>query len=187
MERKGSTKWKSLHTVQKEKCGENKGWDLSKKCPKYGEVPDGARKNRLLGLKRVTCPRKIAGIWIQNGRMGKKIDGRTGKNERVPSKNRPKTDLKRGKAGKTEILEWKRWGGEGAKKWALLPILQCYEVAKWEQMNFSRIFFRWSLAGNAEMLYLCTRNREATLLQERVTLWKRRGSESAAVIFESLT
>ena len=27
------------------------------------------------------------------------------------------------------------------KKWALLPILQCYEVAKWAQMKFSRIFF----------------------------------------------
>ena len=102
--------------------------------------------------------------------MGKKIDGRTAKNERYPSKNRPKTDLKRGKAGKTEILERKRWGGGAAKKWALLPILQCYEVTKWAQMNFSRIFFRRSLAGNAEMLYLCTRNREATLLQERVTL-----------------
>ena len=61
-------------------------------------------------------------------------------------------------------------GGGAAKKWALLPILQCYEVAKWAQMKFSRIFFRRSLAGNAEMLYLCTRNREATLLQERVTL-----------------
>jgi len=48
----------------------------------------------------------------------------------VPSKNRPKTDPKRGKAGKTEILERKRWGGLAAKKRALLPILQCYEVAK---------------------------------------------------------
>ena len=49
-----------------------------KKCPKYGEVQDEARKNRLSGLKRVTCPRKIAGNWIQNGRRGKKIDGRMG-------------------------------------------------------------------------------------------------------------
>ena len=81
-----------------------------------------------------------------------------------------KLSLKGGKAGKMEILERKRWGGGEAKKWALLPILQCYEVAKWAQMKFSRIFFRRSLAGNAEMLYLCTRNREATLLQERVTL-----------------
>ena len=56
------------------------------------------------------------------------------------------------------------------KNRTLLPILQCYEVAKWAQMNFSRIFFRRSLAGNGEMPYLCTRNREATLLQERVTL-----------------
>ena len=101
--------------------------------------------------------------------MGKKIDGRTGKNVGEPSKNRPKSDLKwgktrksglrraknesdssknrrklslkRGKAGKTEILERKRWGGGAAKKWALMLILQCYEVAKWAQMKFSRIFF----------------------------------------------
>ena len=84
---------------------------------------------------------------------------------------------------------WERNHREGIerKKRTLLPILPCYEVAKWAQMNFSRIFFRQSLAGNAEMLYLCTRNREATLLQERVTLWTQRGSKSAAVIFESLT
>ena len=102
--------------------------------------------------------------------MGKEIDGRTGKNGSNSSKKCPKSDSKRRKARKTEILERKRWGGVAAKKWALLPILQCYEVAKWAQMNFSRIFFRRSLAGNAEMPYLCTRNREATLLQERVTL-----------------
>ena len=125
---------------------------------------------------------------MQKGESG----GKSGKD--FP-KNRPKSDAKRGKtrkkwtsqgkkrvralekvpeieskAGKTEILERKRWGGGAAKKWALLPILQCYEVAKWAQMKFSRIFFRRSLAGNGEMLYLCTRNREATLLQERVTL-----------------
>ena len=88
---------------------------------------------------------------------------------------------------KRAVLGAKSQGGDRAKKRALLPILQCYEVAKWDQMNFSRIFFRRSLAGNAEMPYLCTRNREATLLQERVTLWKQRGSKSAAVIFESLT
>ena len=64
----------------------------------------------------MTCPRKIAVIWIQNGRMGKEIDGRTGKNEDDPSKNRPKSGSKRGKAGKTEILERKRWGGGEAKK-----------------------------------------------------------------------
>ena len=92
------------------------------------------------------------------------------KNERDLSKNRPKSGSKWGKVGKTEILERKRRGGVEAKKWALLPILQYYEVAKWAQMKFSRIFFRRSLAGNAEMPYLCTRNREATLLQERVTL-----------------
>ena len=114
------------------------------KCLKSGEIQAEARKNRLSGLKRVTCPRKIAGNWIQNGRRGKKIDVRTGKNGSEPSKNRPKSDPKRGKtrkkwalqgkkrvrflekcrklslkggkAGKTEILERKRWGGGGAKK-----------------------------------------------------------------------
>ena len=88
---------------------------------------------------------------------------------------------------KRAVLGWKSQGGGEAKKRTLLPILPCYEVAKWGKMNFSRIFFRGSLAGNAEMPYLCTRNREATLLQERVTLWTQRGSKSAAVIFESLT
>ena len=49
--------------------------------------------------------------------------------------------------GKTEISERKRRGGVEAKKWALLPILQCYEVAKWVQMKFSRIFFGDLLQG----------------------------------------
>ena len=88
---------------------------------------------------------------------------------------------------KRAVLGRKSQGGDEAKKRTWLPILLCYEVAKWAQMNFSRIFFRRSLAGNGEMPYLCTRNREATLLQERVTLWTQRGSKSAAVIFESLT
>ena len=114
--------------------------------------------------------RKIARSRTQNEERREKSGLRRAKNERYPSKNRPKTDLKRGKARKTEISERKRRGGVEGKKWALLPILQYYEVAKWVQMNFSRIFFRRSLAGNAEMPYLCTRNREATLLQERVTL-----------------
>ena len=102
--------------------------------------------------------------------MGKEIDGRTGKNEGVPSKNRSKSDPKRGKTRKNGLhrakkrarslerspgigfetgksakngdLERKRRGGGAGKKWALLPILQCYEVAKCAQMKFSRIFFR---------------------------------------------
>ena len=127
------------------------------------------KKGRAEGETR-NIPRKIARSRTQNEARREKSGLHRAKNESVPSKNRPKTDLKRGKAGKTEILERKRWGGVVAKKWALLPILQCYEVAKWAQMKFSRIFFRRSLAGNAEMPYLCTRNREATLLQERVTL-----------------
>ena len=41
----GSTNRKNLHAVQKGECGENNGWDLSKKCPRRGEIKDGARKN----------------------------------------------------------------------------------------------------------------------------------------------
>ena len=147
-------------------------WErFPEKSPEVWGSTGRSEEKLKLGLKRVTCHRKkTPEIGFKIGRMVKKIDGRTGKNVGEPSNNRPKTDLKRGKAGKTEILERKRWGGGGAKKWALMLILQRYEIAKWVQMNFSRIFFRRSLAGNAEMLYLCTRNREATLLQERVTL-----------------
>ena len=115
-------------------------------------------------------PSKIVGSQTQNEERREKSGLHRAKNERDLSKKRRKLSLKRGKARKTEILERKRRGGVEAKKWALLQILQCYEVAKWVQMKFSRIFFRRSLAGNAEMPYLCTRNREATLLQERVTL-----------------
>ena len=114
--------------------------------------------------------RKIVGSRLQNEERREKSELHRAKNGRISSKKCRKLSLKRGKAGKTEILERKRRGGGEAKKWAFLPILQCYEVAKWAQMKFSRIFFRRSLAGNAEMPYLCTRNREATLLQERVTL-----------------
>ena len=41
--------------------------------------------------------------------MGKEIDGRTGKNEGVPSKNRPKSDPKRGKTRK-------KWASRGKKR-----------------------------------------------------------------------
>ena len=114
--------------------------------------------------------RRSARSRLQNEGRREKSGLHRAKNESNSSKKCRKLSLKRGKAGKTEILERKRWGGGAAKKWALLPILQCCEMAKWAQMKFSRNFFGRSLAGNAEMPYLCTRNREATLLQERVTL-----------------
>ena len=41
--------------------------------------------------------------------MGKEIDGRTGKNEGVPSKKRPKSDPKRGKT-------IKKWASRGKKR-----------------------------------------------------------------------
>ena len=127
-------------------------------------------KKRSVAIIKGEISRKIVRSRTQNEARREKVDFAGQKNERDLSKNRPKTDLKRGRARKTEISERKRRGGVEAKKWALLTILQCYEVTKWVQMKFSRIFFRRSLAGNAEMSYLCTRNREATLLQERVTL-----------------
>ena len=114
--------------------------------------------------------RRSARSRLQNEGRREKSGLHRAKNERDLLKNRPESGSQREKVEKTEILERKRRGGGEAKKWALLQILQYYEVAKWAQMKFSRIFFRRSLAGNAEMPYLCTRNREATLLQERVTL-----------------
>ena len=127
------------------------------------------RKGECGGISGKDFPKNRRQSAPKRGKT-RKSGFRGAKNKRVSSKNRPKSSSKRRKAGKTEILERKRRGGVEVKKWALLPILQCYEVAKWAQMIFSRIFFRRSLAGNAEMPYLCTRNREATLLQERVTL-----------------
>ena len=85
--------------------------------------------------------RKIVGSRPQNEARREKSGLHKEKNECVSSKNRPESGSKRGKVGKTEILERKRRGGVEVKKWALLPILQCYEMAKWVQMNFSRIFF----------------------------------------------
>ncbi len=41
--------------------------------------------------------------------MGKKIEGRTGKNESSPSKNRPKSDPERGKTRK-------KWASQGKKR-----------------------------------------------------------------------
>ena len=87
-------------------------------------------------------PRKIARSRTQNEERREKSELHRAKNERDLSKNRPKSGSKRGKARKTEILERKRRGRVEAKKWALLLILQCYKMAKWVQMKFSRIFFR---------------------------------------------
>ena len=142
---------------------------MKKGKTRIGKAFMQCEKERAEGETR-NIPRKIARSRTQNEERREKSRLHRAKNECVPSKKYRKLSLKRGKSGKTEILERKRWGGGAAKKWVLLPILQCYEMAKWVQMKFSRIFFRRSLAGNAEMLYLCTRNREATLLQERVTL-----------------
>ena len=49
--------------------------------------------------------RKIVRSRTRNEEKREKSGLHRAKNECVPSKNRPKTDLKRGKARKTEILE----------------------------------------------------------------------------------
>ena len=141
------------------------------KSPGIGcKMGKGKKKEHFTGQKMGAVPRKIARNRVQNGEGQEKMDYAGQKNGSSSPKKRPKSGSEWRKARKTEISGRKRWGGVEVKKWALLPILQCYEVAKWVQMNFSRIFFRRSLAGNGKMPYLCTRNREATLLQERVTL-----------------
>ena len=99
-------------------------------------------EKRSVAIIKGEISRKIVGSLIQNEERREKSGLHRAKNEGVSSKNRPKSGSKRGKAGKTEMLERKRWGGGGAKKWVLLPILQCYEMTKWVQIKFSRIFFR---------------------------------------------
>ena len=144
-------------------------------------------KNGLHKEKTRTIPRKIVGSRPQNEARREKSGLRGAKNERDLSKNRPESGSKRGKVGKTEILERKRRGGVEVKKWALLPILQCDEVAKSVQMKFSRIFFSvisCRECGNA--LPLHSQSGSNALAREGYAR-KRRGSESAAVIFESLT
>ena len=87
-------------------------------------------KNGLHKEKTRTIPRKIVGSRPQNEARREKSGLHRAKNEDDPSKNRPKTGSKWGKVGKTEISGRKSWSGGEVKKKALLPILQCYEVAK---------------------------------------------------------
>ena len=98
------------------------------------EVSFGAEKSNGPSKKRPKSD-------LKRGKTRKRALRRA-ENERAPSKKRPKSGSKRGKARKTEISGRKRWGGGEVKKWALMPILQCYEVAKWAQMIFLAIFFR---------------------------------------------
>ena len=79
---------KNLHAVRKGECGGKSGKDFPKNRPKSDPKRGKTRKS---GLHRA-------------------------KNESVPSKNRRKLSLKRGKAGKTEILERKRRGRGEVKK-----------------------------------------------------------------------
>ena len=138
----GSTKCKSLHAVRKGQCGEDKG-EISRKIVR-SRIQNEEKREKVdfTGQKTGASPRKIARSRTQNEERREKSGLHRAKNESVPSKKCRKLSLKRRKARKTDILGRKRWGGVAAKKWALLPILQRYEVAKWVQMKFSRIFFR---------------------------------------------
>ena len=72
---------------------------------------------------------EVPEVWGSTGKSKEEVSFGAEKSN-GPSKNRPKSGSKRGRARKTEISGRKRWGGGEAKKWVLLPILQCYEVAK---------------------------------------------------------
>ena len=70
----------------------------------------GRSKEKLkFGAEKSDVPSKNAGNWIQNGRMGKKIDGGTGKNVGEPSKKPQKLGSKRGKTRK-------KWASQGKKR-----------------------------------------------------------------------
>ena len=154
-------KWRSFE--RKSACIFGVEWGRERKTPSSSfsspaKVEIGAIGEEILPVKLIFSAKTEI--------SGKKIS-------RAGEKNTPKKVVFAPKVVESDekgSFGRKSQGGDEAKKWTLLPILPCYEVAKWAQMKFSRIFFRGSLAGNAEMPYLCTRNREATLLQERVTL-----------------
>ena len=127
------------------------------------------RKGECEGKREERSLEKSLEIGFETGKSKKRWTSQGKKRARSLEKS-PGIGFETGKSAKNGDFGAKKEGWGSGEKWALLPILQCYEVAKWVQMKFSRIFFRRSLAGNGEMPYLCTRNREATLLQERVTL-----------------
>ncbi len=72
-------------------------------------------KKRSVAIIKGEISRKIVRSRTQNEERREKSGLRRAKNERDPSKNRPKSGSKRGRAGKTEILERKRWVGERRK------------------------------------------------------------------------
>ena len=98
-------------------------------------------KKRSVAIIKGEISRKIVRSRTQNEERREKSGLHRAKNECDSSKKCRKLSLKQGKVGKTEILERKRRGGVEVKKWALLPILQCYEMAKWVQMIFFSHFF----------------------------------------------
>ena len=100
------------------------------------------RKGECEGKREERSLEKSLEIGFETGKSKKRWTSQGKKNEGDSSKKCRKLSLKREKAGKTEISGRKRGGGGEAKNRALLPILQCYEVAKWVQMKFSRNFFR---------------------------------------------
>ena len=87
-------------------------------------------------------PRKIVRSRTQNEERREKV-GFTGQKTSAISRKIARNRVRNGeKREKRRFWSEKGGVGERRKKWALLPILQCYEVTKWVQTKFSRIFFR---------------------------------------------
>ena len=108
---------KSIHAVRKEECRAKNERGLSKNRPKSAPKRGKTRKKwASQGKKTSAVSRKIVRSRTQNEARREKSGLHRVKNESGSSKNRPKSDLKRGKAGKTEIWERKRWGGGSSEK-----------------------------------------------------------------------
>ena len=98
------------------------------------------RKGECEGKREERSLEKSLEIGFETGKSKKRWTSQGKKRARFLEKS-PGIGFETGKSAKNGDFGAKKVGGGAAKKWALLPILQCYEVAKWVQMNFSRIFF----------------------------------------------
>ena len=106
MKNEGSTNRKSIHAVQKGESGGRNAKYSSKNRPKSDPERERARKKwASQGKKREQFLEKVPEVGLKTRKDEKKVDFTGQKNECDLSKKCRKTDLKRGKVGKTEILE----------------------------------------------------------------------------------
>ena len=114
MGEKGKHEMKKLSRCAKRGVRREKWERFPEKSPEVGpKTRQDEKKVGFTGQKTSALPRKIARNRVRNGEKREKRRFRSEK------------------------------GGVGERrKNGILPILQCYEVTKWVQMNFSRIFFR---------------------------------------------